>query len=99
MSKRDVADALIEVLKEVQILGGHSWVDLPPGDAVIGTLAGFDSLTGVEATVLIERKLANKLGRAGLSFKLNSVFVSDDGRKALCLREIVSKVCALLEAA
>jgi hypothetical protein len=94
-----VTEVVNEALREVQSLGGHPWVDLTPKDKIIGTLAGFDSLTGIEATVLIERKLALKLGRPDLSLGRDSIFVSDDGRNALDVAEIVSKVCALLEAA
>lgn len=96
----DVVQALVlAALKEVQALGGHDWVPLPPQADIIGTLEGFDSLTGIEATVLVERKLAERLGRPDLSLGRDSIFVTDDGRKALDTNEVVSKVCMLLEVA
>jgi hypothetical protein len=95
----EVQSLVLEALKEVQALGGHEWTPLSPKDDIIGTLEGFDSLTGIEATVLVERKLAARLGRPDLSLGKDSIFVTDDGRKALDTNEVVSKVCQLLEAA
>lgn len=97
MLKPLVSDVLIEALREVQVLGGHPWAELAPTDKIIGTLAGFDSLTGIEATVLVELKLAAKLERPKVSLGRDSIFVSDDGTRALRTHEVVSKVCALLE--
>lgn len=99
MLKPLVTEILIEALREVQVLGGHPWAEPTPMDRIIGTLAGFDSLTGIEATVMIERKLAAKLDRPSVSLGRDSIFVSDDGHKALRTHEVVSKVCALLESA
>lgn len=84
----------MDALREVQTLGGHDWA-VPPRDApVIGTLEDFDSLTGIEATVLVEQKLANALGvPEPLDLKSDSIFVSRDGRKALSLDQVVANVC------
>jgi hypothetical protein len=94
-----VQSLVLEALKEVQVLGGHEWRPFSPKADIIGTLEGFDSLTGIEATVLVERKLAARLGRPDLSLGRDSIFVSDDGRKALDTNDVVAKVCLLLEAA
>jgi hypothetical protein len=100
MEKAQVAVTVEEALREVQMLGGYEWEALAPKAEVIGTLEGFDSLTAIEATVLVEQKLSEKLGRSEpLSLGKDSIFVSEDGRRALCLDEVVAAVAAMLEAA
>ena len=100
MNKKQVAAAIEEALKEVQHLGGHKWVVPGPQARVIGSLEGFDSLTAIEATVLVEQKLASQLGLTEpLSLGQDSIFVSEDGRRARRLDEVVDAVTAAVEAA
>jgi acyl carrier protein len=85
----DVQSTVLDVLREVQKLSGREWSDLAPETKPIGSLDGFDSLSAVEATVMIEEKLGCKLD-------IDSVFVSDDGRRALTLKEISERLSKLL---
>ena len=81
LSIDDIQTAITEVLKEVQRLSGHTWTDLRSTDKPIEDLDGFDSLTSVETTVMVEEKLGcGELGTA-------SIFVSEDGKRALTLQE------------
>ena len=89
MSKEQIQAALVAVLKQVQELSGRAWNALKPTDKPIGSLAGFDSLCSIEATVMVEQKLGVALGA-------NSVFVSDDGKRALSIEEITQRVHGLL---
>ena len=99
MGSSDVEAIVFEALREVQELGGHEWRPVAPNAAVIGVLEGFDSLTGIEATVIVDQKIGKKLGRVEPLAGIDSIFVSRDGRKALSVAEVVSTVCAAIEVA
>ena len=95
MVRSGVEEVVVEALREVQRLGDHPWAGLPVEAPVIGSLEGFDSLTGIEATVLVETKLTQKAGQA-VVLGMDSIFVTADGRRALSLGEVVSAVCAAM---
>ena len=100
MPKEAVAAVVEEALREVQELGGYEWVEIPPSAPIVGALPGFDSLIGIEATVIVEQKLGTKLGQtAPVSLGPDSIFVSKDGTRALRFDEVVASVCSILEAA
>ena len=100
MKKKEVAAAIEEALKEVQELGGHEWVPPAPKAKVIGGLEGFESLTAIEATVLVEQKIGSRLGLDGpLSLGKDSIFHSQDGRRARRLDEVVDAVAAAVTTA
>ncbi|MDE0302669.1 MAG: hypothetical protein OXJ38_05595 [Gammaproteobacteria bacterium] len=76
-----IKSIVVEVLQAVQESSGEAYTNLASDDKPIGMLAGFDSLTGIEATVMIEEKLNCEVGRP-------SVFVSEKDDHALTLAEI-----------
>ncbi len=88
MTPDDLLPLILQVLKEVQELSGRPWHPLTSGTVPIGTLDGFDSLSGVEATVMIEEKLGCTLG-------IDSAFVSEDGNTALTLKAVCDRVATL----
>jgi hypothetical protein len=90
MSLDEIQVALLDVLKEVQTLGGHSWKRANPNDKPIEDLEGFDSLIAVESTVMMEVRLG--CGDLGI----DSIFVSEDGRRALTVQQITQNVKNLL---
>ncbi len=73
-----------KVLREVQTVGGQPYVDLAEDDCPINGLDAFDSLLGVEATDMLERRLGCKLLR-------ETVFVSEDGKRAATVAEICAE--------
>jgi acyl carrier protein len=91
MTPDRIQQAVLTVLREVQEMTGRKWSSLPVDAKPIGALDGFDSLAGVEATVMIEEKL-------GCAIDGDSVFVSQDGKRALTLREIYDWLGKLLAA-
>lgn len=100
MNKTQVAATIAEALQEVQTLGGHEWVCPSRKAKVIGSLEGFDSLTAIEATVLVEQKISSRLGLTSpLSLGQDSIFLSEDGRQARRLDEVVDAVTAAVAAA
>ena len=83
MASRNIESTVIEVLQAVQTSSGKPYVDLGPDDEPIGTLDDFDSLTGIEATVMLEERIGHTIER-------DSIFVSEDGSQATTLAEICS---------
>jgi len=93
-SQNEVESQLRTVLALVQELSGHEAHEITAGTKPIGDLAGFDSLTGAEATTL----LAQRLGCAiGLKRGTANVFVSPDGCRALTVREIAKRLTTLID--
>ncbi len=89
MTEERVRETLIDVLREISEAGGHEWNGIDPDAKPIGALEGFDSLSAIEATVMVEEKLDCK-------FELDSIFLSDSGGRALTVKEIVSKLAVLV---
>ena len=89
MSLDEIQNIVLEVLREVQTLSGRSWTGLDPTAAPIGSLDGFDSLCAVEATVMVEEKLGCR------DLEVESIFVSDDGKRALTVKEIAQRLSKL----
>ena len=85
MDAEGIKSMVVAVLKEAQEISGEDYVDIGPGDNPLGKLDGFDSLKGIEVTVMIE-------GRVGCEIARDSLFVSEDGGGATTLAEI----CAFL---
>lgn len=90
MSEQSYESLVVDVLHQAQEMSGRKWSDLSIECKPIGDLEGFDSLTAVEATVMIEEKL-------GCNLESESVFVSEDGRRALTIREICERLAKQLE--
>jgi acyl carrier protein len=76
---------VVDILAEVQEISGRANSTLTGVDKPIGQLDGFDSLTSIEATVMIEAKL-------GIDAECDSLFISSDGSKALTLDEVVARI-------
>jgi acyl carrier protein len=89
MTRDEVQSVIVEVLREVQQISGREWKDIDRDATPIGCLDGFDSLSAVEATVMVEQKL-------GCKIEIDSVFVSDNGKRALTLREISERLSKLV---
>ena len=92
MSLDEIQSNVLEVLQDVQTLSGRSWTGLDPTAKPIGHLDGFDSLSAVEATVMVEEKLGCR------DLEVDSVFISEDGTRALTVKEIAQRISKLLTA-
>jgi len=92
MMPATIQAAVLDVLKEVQELSGRSFLSLTATARPIGALAGFDSLCSMEATVMVEQKLGcEPLGPS-------SLFISEDGKRALTLQEVSERIHKLVSA-
>ena len=91
MNKDKVIETLVKVLHEIQSNSGRKCGELTRQSCPIGDLPGLDSLNGVEATV----ELA---GRVGLKAADASLFVDEQGDRALSVGAIADRVCEALQA-
>lgn len=89
MTQEEAQTVLLDVLRDVQTISGREWTGLGADAKPIGGLDGFDSLSGVETTVMIEEKL-------GCRVEGESLFVSSDGKRALTVKEISQRISGLL---
>ncbi len=88
MREEELQSLIVSVLHEGQTLSGREWTDLGPDSKPVGDLDGFDSLSAVETTVAIEQRLGCKL-------EVESIFVSEDGKRALTLKQICAGLSEL----
>ena len=82
-----VSEALVEVLREVQEMSGKEMPAVSAELCPIGDLDSFDSLSGVEATVMLEVQL-------GIPLVVETVFVSKEGDRALSISEIATMIAS-----
>jgi acyl carrier protein len=85
MDNRTIRAAVIAALNTVQTSSGKPLPKVKDDTTPIGEVEAFDSLSGVEATILIEQQL-------GCTLAAGSAFVSPDGKKALTISGIVERV-------
>ena len=89
MTPEEIKTVVIDVLKEVQIASGREWIDLDGGARPIGAVPGFDSLCAIEATVLIEERM-------GCGIEVDTLFVSENGTRALTLNDVCGRIAEVL---
>lgn len=89
MSNQEIETVIVQVLEDVQKTSGRKWNGLNADQKPIGDLDGFDSLSGIETTVMIEERFECNLGA-------ESVFVSESGKRALMVGQIVERVAKIL---
>ena len=92
MDAASIRTMVLDVLTEVQEISGEDYVDIGPRDKPLGTLGGFDSLKGIEATVMVQERL-------GCQIERDSLFVSEDGRRATTLAEICTHLGEIVASA
>ena len=89
MQTKEIESVIVGVLREVQTTSGRAWTDLNSESRPLGDLDGFDSLSAVEVTVAIEQRL-------GCKFGIDSIFTSEDGKRALSLKQIGERIGKIL---
>ena len=91
-TKTEIRAAIVKVVKHTQDLSGRACPPITDATKPIGDLEGFDSLSGVEATSLLEQEL-------GLTLADGSAFVDEapSGKKrALTVDQAVAQVEQML---
>ncbi len=85
VTSAQIESAVVTVLREVQALSDNACPDLEPGLKPMKDLDGFDSLVGLEATVMLEVQLGSKLG-------CDNIFLDEQTNRLLAVHEVVVRV-------
>ena len=88
MDRNNVVSQVIDAVKQVQETSGRTAVGIGPGTRPFRDIQGFDSLSGVEATVLLSQSLGRELP--------DSVFTPGEGGRTPSVNEIAENVCGYM---
>ena len=91
MDRDDIVRQVIEAVTHVQETSGRSVGEIGPDTRPLKDLQDFDSLCGVEATVLLSDTVGRDLP--------DSVFVPQEGSRVLSINEIADRVLDSMSAA
>ena len=91
MSKDDIVRQVIEAVVQVQQASGRSAEGIEPDTRPFKDVEGFDSLSGIEATVLLSETLGRDLP--------DSVFTPEQGDHVLSVNEVADRVLGYTNAA
>ncbi|MBI4524754.1 MAG: hypothetical protein HY695_13200 [Deltaproteobacteria bacterium] len=86
MEKSQLMGKVIDAVTRVQEASGRTVGKIGPGTRPIKDVAGFDSLSGIEATVILAELLSHELPDD------YNPFVSKDGRRSLSIAEITENL-------
>lgn len=82
MDRQEIVTKVVQTVVQVQEVSGRSSAGIGPSTRPVGGMEGFDSLSGVEATVMLSESL-------GVELPNNyNPFISKDGKRALSVGEI-----------
>ena len=84
MKRKEILSLVVETLRSIQEMNGKEVGNINEDTVPIGELAGFDSLTGEEFIIMIGNYIPIP--------KTAKLCVSDDGKKALNVRQIVNRL-------
>jgi acyl carrier protein len=90
MDKSEVMGKVFRAVTQVQEASGRPAGDIGSGTRPIRDVSGFDSLSGVEAMVILSESLGHNLPDDC------NPFVSQDGRRALTIGEITGSLCEII---
>ena len=92
MEKQEIVVKVVQVIAQVQELSGRPSKGIDANTRPIGDVEGFDSLSGVEATVVLSETLGIELGDD------YNPFISEDGKRALSVDDIAENLRAVVRA-
>lgn len=90
MSIEELEAMRIKILMQVQEISGRATRALAGTDAPIGGLVGFDSLNGVEVTVMLASQLKCEIGGDV------NLFISENGHQALTVTQVAQRLQGLM---
>ena len=91
MDKQDIAAAVVQTVAHVQEVSGRSSAGIGPSTRPVGGVQGFDSLSGVEATVMLSQSLGIDIPED------HNPFISNDGKRALSVSEIADNLSTFIK--
>ncbi len=92
MEKQETITKVVEAVTQVQEVSGRSCGGIGASTRPVQDVEGFDSLSGIEATVMLSESLGVELPEDC------NPFISEDGKRALSVGEIADTLCAYMEA-
>lgn len=90
MEKQEIVTNVVQVVARVQEASGRSSGGIDISSRPVRDVEGFDSLCGVEATVMLSESLRVHIPEE------HNPFVSKDGKRALSVSEIADTLCTYL---
>lgn len=91
MEKSEIMEKVVDAVRQVQEASGRPVGDIGPGTCPIRDVIGFDSLNGVEATVILSESLGQDIPDG------YNPFVSRHGRRALSVSEITDSLREIMK--
>ena len=86
MDRREIITKIIQTVTQVQEASGRATNDIDESTRPIGGVEGFDSLCGVEATVMLAESLGIDIPDS------DNPFISTDGKRALSVGAIADNL-------
>ena len=86
MERQEIVAAVVQTVAQVQEASGRSSAGIGASTRPVGGVEGFDSLSGVEATVMLSESLGVDLPED------YNPFISNDGKRALSVGEIADSL-------
>ena len=90
MDKQELVTKVVQTVAHVQEVSGRSSAAIGASTRPVGGVEGFDSLSGVEATVVLSESLGVDLPQE------YNPFISSDGKRALSVGEIADTLSAYI---
>ena len=90
MDKQKLVTKVVQTVAHVQEVSGRSSAVIGTSTRPVGGVEGFDSLSGVEATVMLSESLGVDLPEE------YNPFISNDGKRALSVGEIADTLSAYI---
>ena len=85
MNRENVVGRVIDAIRQVQESSGRTAAGIGPDTRPFKDIEGFDSLSGIEATVLLSESLGRELP--------DSVFAPSNGDHILSVNAIAENLC------
>ena len=92
MDKQEIVTKVVQIVAHVQEMSGRSSAGIGAPTRPVGGMEGFDSLSGVEATVMLSDSLGVELPED------YNPFISSDGKRALSVGEIADNLSTYIGA-
>ncbi len=88
MNKKDAVGKVIEAIAKIQGDSGRPVTSIQSSTRPFRDVEGFDSYSGVEATLLLSEMLGQELP--------DSVFIPKEGKQTLSVTEIAENICNIV---
>ena len=89
MHRAAVLEKVVEAIRQIQEDSGRPVGVIDSSTKPVGGAPGFDSLNGIEATVILSESLDYDIPD-------DNLFVSEDGRWALTIGTVADKLCVMV---